>query len=333
MGTARRWGLGLALMAGLAAAGYWGWTKYQARQVPQSDLSLHGNVDVRQVILAFRVPGKIETIAVEEGDRVSADDIVGTLEKADFSDQMILTRAKVDASAAVLSMLEDGSRPEDIEQAKASVAQVEAALELTRTIRDRQAVLAGRDIASHQAHEAAQAGFDQATAKLRQAEAILALALEGPRLGDITRAQAGLAADRAALSIAERRVADTELRAPSDGVILTRVREPGSIVAAGEPILTLALTSPVWVRTYVNEPDLGRIASGMAAEIRTDSGGRYSGQIGFISPVAEFTPKSVETEELRTSLVYRLRVIVEAPDDGLRQGMPVTVILTPAEGR
>ena len=114
--------------------------------------------------------------------------------------------------------------------------------------------------------------------------------MKGPRSGGITQARAALSADRATLNIAERRVADEELRAPSHGVILTRVREPGSIVAAGEPILTLALTSPVWVRTYVNEPDLGRIAPGMAAEIRTDSGGRYPGQIGFISPVAEFTP-------------------------------------------
>ena len=333
MSSARRWGLGLALIAGLAGAGYWGWSEYQARQVPQSDLILHGNVDVRQVILAFRVPGKIETITVEEGDQVSAGDILGTLEKADFSDQLTLASARVEASTAALSMLEEGSRAEDIEQAKAGVAQAEAALELARSIRDRQAVLAQRDIASHQAHEAAQAGFDEASAALRQVRATLELALQGPRSGEITQARAVLAADRATVSMAERRVADAELRAPSDGVILTRVREPGSIVAAAEPILTLALISPVWVRTYVDEPDLGRIYPGMAAEIRTDSGGRFRGQIGFISPVAEFTPKSVETEELRTSLVYRLRVIVEAPDQGLRQGMPVTVVLTPDEER
>ena len=300
--------------------------------MPQSELGLHGNVDVRQVILAFRVSGTIETIAVEEGDRVAAGDILGTLEKADYSDLLTLARAKVEASAAVLSTLKEGSRAEDIELAQAGVAQAEAALARARTIRDQQAALAQRDIASHQAHEAAQAGFDEAAA-LRQVEARLALALEGPRSGGITQARAALSADRATLNIAERRVADEELRAPSHGVILTRVREPGSIVAAGEPILTLALTSPVWVRTYVNEPDLGRIAPGMAAEIRTDSGGRYPGQIGFISPVAEFTPKSVETEKLRTSLVYRLRVIVETPDQGLRQGMPVTVVLTPDEER
>lgn len=333
MNTAGRWAIGLALVAGLAGASYWGWTEYKSRQVPPSDLVLYGNVDVRQVILGFRVSGKIETITVEEGDRVAAGDIIGTLDKADLSDQLTLARASADASTAVLSMLEDGSRPEDIEQAKAGVAQADAALELARTTRDRQVTLAERDIASHQAHEAAQAGFDEAAAVLRQAEATLALALEGPRSGDITRAQAALVADRAAMSIAQRRVADTELRAPSDGVILTRVREPGSIIAAGEPVMALALTSPVWVRTYVNEPNLGQIAPGMAAEIRTDSGGRYRGQVGFISPVAEFTPKSVETEDLRTSLVYGLRVIVEAPDDGLRQGMPVTVILTLPKGR
>jgi HlyD family secretion protein len=109
--------------------------------------------------------------------------------------------------------------------------------------------------------------------------------------------------------------------------VLTRVREPGAIVAAGEPIVNLSLSSPVWVRAYIEEPDLGRIQAGMKATVSTDAGRRYNGQIGFISPVAEFTPKAVETKSLRTSLVYRIRVIVDTPDDGLKQGMPVTVNL------
>jgi len=104
--------------------------------------------------------------------------------------------------------------------------------------------------------------------------------------------------------------------------------EPGAIVAAGETVYAITITSPVWVRSYVAEPDLGRIQPGMVVEVRTDSGKTYSGQIGFISPVAEFTPKSVETRELRTSLVYRLRVVVNGDTNGLLQGMPVTVETT-----
>jgi HlyD family secretion protein len=107
--------------------------------------------------------------------------------------------------------------------------------------------------------------------------------------------------------------------------VLTRAVEPGAIVAAGNPVYTLSLESPVWVRTYIDEPDLGNVHPGMKAVVVTDSGGRYEGHVGFISPEAEFTPKSVQTTDLRTALVYRLRVVVDAPDTGLRRGMPVTV--------
>ena len=131
----------------------------------------------------------------------------------------------------------------------------------------------------------------------------------------------------ARLEQAKTRLRDTEILAPNDGVILTRVREPGAVVPQGEPVYTLALDNPVWIRTYVDEPRLGTVHPGQKALVLTDSGGQYVGYVGFISPQAEFTPKTVETSQLRTDLVYRLRVIVNAPDKGLRQGMPVTVRL------
>lgn len=111
----------------------------------------------------------------------------------------------------------------------------------------------------------------------------------------------------------------------------TRIVEPGAVVLPQTPVYTLALSDPVWARTYVSEPDLGRIHPGMKAKVFTDSapGKAYEGWIGYISPVAEFTPKTVETREIRTSLVYRLRVYVKNPDDGLRQGMPVVIRLEP----
>lgn len=331
MKTTLRWGLGLAAVVVIAGAGQYGWTRYRAAQTPPAELTLFGNVDVRAVTLAFRVPGRLMSVAAEEGDRIAPGDVIAMLEPTDFSDQRDLARAGVDAGAAALAMLEQGSRAEDIELARAEVAKAVAAATLARTTLDRQVALADSDVASHQVHDTAQADYDEALSAQRGAEATLALALAGPRPEEIAQARAALAAARSTFSMAERRLSDAVLTAPSVGMILSRVREPGSIVAAGEPILTMALTSPVWVRSYVDEPDLGRIAPGMTAEIRTDSGGVYSGQIGFISPVAEFTPRSVETKALRTSLVYRLRVIVTAPDDGLRQGMPVTVILKPKQ--
>jgi HlyD family secretion protein len=140
---------------------------------------------------------------------------------------------------------------------------------------------------------------------------------------------ANLKEAHASVGVAQTNLRDTELFAPSDGTILTRIREPGTVVREADPIYTLSLTSPIWVRAYVSEPQLGLIYPGMPAVVYTDSLGQkaYQGHIGFISPVAEFTPKTVETTQLRTDLVYRLRIIVDNPDRTLKQGMPVTAKL------
>ncbi|MGD9665221.1 MAG: HlyD family efflux transporter periplasmic adaptor subunit, partial [Novosphingobium sp.] len=117
------------------------------------------------------------------------------------------------------------------------------------------------------------------------------------------------------------------------GMIITRAQEPGAIVQPGATVLTLSISRPLRVRAYVAEGDLSRVASGMKVKVTADGNDKtYNGVVGFISPRAEFTPKTVETEDLRTDLVYRIRVIVSDPDDGLRQGQPVTVILPPRKG-
>jgi len=138
---------------------------------------------------------------------------------------------------------------------------------------------------------------------------------------------ASLQAAEAALQVAVDNLSYTQVFAPTDGVILTRIREPGTVVNPTDPVYTVSIASPVWVRAYVAEPDLGKICYGMEATVFTDTkhGPSYKGKIGFISPMAEFTPKTVETTQLRTDLVYRLRIYIDQPDCGLKQGMPVTV--------
>src|SRR5262249_24971316 len=158
-----------------------------------------------------------------------------------------------------------------------------------------------------------QAAADEARARLKSAEQALRLAEIGPRTEDIAAGRAQFREAEAQVIESERRLADSKLIAPNDGTILTRAREKGAIVQAGETVFRLTLSSPVWVRPYVNEQDLGAVQPGMQVRVTTDAaGGRsYTGRIGFISPTAEFTPKTVETRELRTDLVYRLRVVVE----------------------
>ena len=290
-------------------------------------LRLYGNVDIRQVALGFRTSGRINSMAFEEGDSVSAGERLAVLDKDHLEDSLALFKAQVAIGEANVAKLEAGSRPAEIAQAKAMVEERQTALTNAQQALERQRALSTTGATSKQALDDAQAGHDAAAARLASAKEALALAVEGARAEDIAIAQAELEAARAKVAQAERQLGDAELKAPADGVILTRVQEPGAIVGTGAPVYTLSLKAPIWVRSYISEPDLGRIHPGMVVEVFTDSrpDAPYQGQIGFISPVAEFTPKSVETEELRTDLVYRLRVIIKEPDDALRQGMPVTV--------
>ncbi len=327
-GRSRR---GLLLVAILlaSAAGLFAWYRFEKQEADQTQLVLQGNIDVRQVNLAFKVEGRIASLAVDEGDAVTAGQVVATLDKKYFEDDLRLAHARRDNAKATLARLEHGSRPEEIASARAQVAEQRAALTRAQQDFERAERLVGQGAVSRESFDQSRSALDEAQARLKYSEESERMAVIGPRQEDIDAARAQLAAEEAAVVQSERRLADSELIAPSAGVILTRAREKGAIVAPGETVYALTLASPVWVRTYVNEPDLGRIHPGMHGTVRTDSAPdkTYEGRIGFISPTAEFTPKTVETRELRTNLVYRLRVLVDDPDQGLRQGMPVTVTL------
>jgi HlyD family secretion protein len=321
----------LALAALVVAAGLAGgvWYYFAHHGQSESQLVSQGNIDVRQVNLAFKVDGRIETLAVDEGDSVKPGQVIATLDQRYFHDDLRVARARRDNAAANLARLEHGSRPEEIAQARAQTAQQEATVNRAREDYKRAEQLLNTRALAREDYDQRRAAYEEAEARLRTARESQRLVEIGPRQEDIDAGRAQLATEAAAVIQSERRLADSDLIAPGPGTILTRAREKGAIVQAGETVFTLTLASPVWVRTYVNERDLGRIRPNMPAEVRTDSapGKAYRGYIGFISPTAEFTPKTVETRELRTDLVYRLRVIVDNPDGGLRQGMPVTVTL------
>src|SRR5262245_13164238 len=318
----------LLLLTLLVAAAGVVWWRFESTPVEGPDeLVLQGNIDVRQVNLSFKVGGRIDALAVDEGDAVKAGQVVATLDEVYFQDELRLARARRDNARANLERLENGSRPEEIAQARAAVAERKATLARAQEDLHRgRRMIAGRAIAREEL-DRIQAAAVEARARLKFAEEALRLAEIGPRQEDIAAGRAQLREAEAQVIESERRLTDSRLIAPNDGFILTRAREKGAIVQPGETVFTLTLSSPVWVRTYVNEQDLGAVEPGMAVSVATDAvwGRSYTGHIGFVSPTAEFTPKTVETRELRTDLVYRLRVVVEDPDGGLRQGMPVTV--------
>jgi HlyD family secretion protein len=330
----RRWVVIAIVVVLLGVIGFGFWIVIES-PVDETQLELMGNIDVRQVNLAFKVEGRIETLAVDEGDSVKANQIVATLDKRYFNDELRIQRAKRDNMAANVAKLENGSRPEEIAQARAQTADREAALVRAKEDFNRARALVDKGGISHQDFDRYRSSLDSAEAQYNSARESQRLVEIGPRQEDIDVARALLAEQDAMITQSERRLADADLIAPNDGVILTRARERGAIVQPGEAVFALTLSTPVWVRTYVNERDLGLISPDMPASVMTDSAPDrpYPGKIGFISPTAEFTPKTVETRELRTDLVYRLRVVVDSPDGGLRQGMPVTVRLQLSQPR
>ena len=289
-------------------------------------LTLYGNVDIREVELAFRVPGRLLRMRFEEGDPVEAGELVAEIDSQPYRDAFAAADARVQQAEANFDKLKAGNRPQEVARARAAVREAQAAYDNAERNLKRQSGLLETGASSVKAQEAARAQRDEMAAKLASAGEALALAEEGFRAEDIAAAQADLAAATAQRASIETQLDDTRLTAPNRGILTTRILEPGSMVTSGRPVYSLSLRDPIYVRAYVDETQLGKIAPGMKVTITTDSSVRtYEGQIGFISPRAEFTPRSVETTALRTDLVYRLRITVNDPNDALRQGQPVTV--------
>lgn len=313
------------LLVAVGVAGWWYTSSHE--QGDEDRLLLYGNVDIREVDLTFNNSEHIDSMPVQEGDRVRKGQLVASLHRERKQAQVAAADAKVSAQKAVVARLVTGSRPEEIRQARATVAAARARLDDAQITFDRTRKLEKNSAASRQAVDDAHATLNTAKADLKVAEEDLALAVEGPRIEDIEEANAMLKADEADLALAQEVLKDTELFAPADGVIRNRILEPGDMASPQKPVLTMALINPVWVRAYAPENALGKLAPGMVADVSTDSypGKSYRGWVGYISPTAEFTPKNVETPELRTRLVYQVRVYVCNPQDELRLGMPATV--------
>jgi HlyD family secretion protein len=297
-----------------------------------NQLLLNGNVDLRQVELAFNNSERIAEVLVQEGDKITRGQILARLDTGRLKPQTAAADAEVEAQQAVVQRLHHGSRPEEIAQAQANVASAKAdevnAEQQWRRLTGLAGLTTGRGI-SQQDIDGARAAFDSAQARLAVAERGLDLTTIGPRAEDIAQGEAQLRAKQAQLSFLQSQLADTELLSPCNGVVRSRLMEPGEMASPQRPVFDLAIADPKWIRAYVSEPDLGRIHTGMKASVSADSfpSRMLPGWIGFISSIAEFTPKAVQTEELRSSLVYEIRVFVQDPMDEMRLGMPATVHL------
>lgn len=296
-------------------------------QAVQTELTLHGNVDIRQVELAFNASGRIDKMLVTDGDRVKSGQLLARLDTVRQQLSLAQLKAQSQAQREVLARYLAGSRPEEIRGARAQRDAARATLADAAAFYQRQLELVARHFVSAQQADSARFASEKARAQLNAAEETLRLAELGARKEDIAAARANLSVSEAAEAVMQRDIGEGELHAPSDGVIENRILEPGDMASPQKPVFTLALTDPVWVRTYLPETDLGRVPVGARARVHTDSGQDIRSWVGFVSPVAEFTPKTVETTEIRASLVYQASVFVCKGQEQLRQGMPATVTI------
>ncbi|EFU69056.1 HlyD family secretion protein [Aliarcobacter butzleri JV22] len=292
----------------------------------ENNLTFYGNIDTRTVNVGFRFLGKIENITKDEGEIVKKDEFLVKLDTASLEKSLEELNEKIFASKLELSKLQTGYRQEEILEAKAAMEEAIENLNKTKDTYNRQANLFKTKSTSEENFTISQLNYKQALATLDKAKALYELRKNGYRDEDIKIQESNLKSLEIQAEKLKIDLNDSVIKAPVDGVILTRFKEIGAITNAGESILEIAKTDEFWVRAYIDEKNLGNIKPGLKMSIKTDSRSEnYEGVIGFISPVAEFTPKNIETQELRADLVYSFRVIVKNPDDKIRQGMPVTL--------
>jgi HlyD family secretion protein len=321
----RRFAILIVLLLALAA-GVYTWFRLQPSKVGNT-LTLYGNIDIREVQPTFNSSGHVTAILVQEGAAVKRGELLATLDDTRYAAKLAYAKAQMQNQKQVLDRLLAGSRPEEIAQAKATMDALRATLLNDEANYRRYARLATADLASIQQRDNAKAQLDATHQQYEAAKQAYILAVKGPREEDIAAARAAYEASVAAVKLAQREFDDTKLYAAANGIVENRILEPGDMASPDTPVFTIALPSPLWVRAYVPETEVGRVQLGMPATISTDSypGRIYHGWIGYLSPTSEFTPKRVETPVLRTKLVYQLRIYVCDARDELRLGMPATV--------
>ncbi|WP_430735355.1 efflux RND transporter periplasmic adaptor subunit [Halodesulfovibrio aestuarii] len=292
------------------------------------EITLYGQIDLRTVQLTFSEQEYIEEMYVDEGDVVQSGQVLAVLKKDRLAAQYKEAVARVDAQRKVVQRLTTGLRPQEVLQARAKVNAAQIRLKNANSLLRRVKTTTPSGASTRKSLDDAVTAVDLARAELAIEKNGLSLAEEGYRKENIAEAEATLKGLQAAVELLQVRMGELQLTAPVDGIIQNRIAEAGELASPARVAFTLAVTEPKWVRAYLPEPELGCVSEGMIAAVYSDSFAEpFEGWVGFISPQAEFTPKRVETTELRTQLVYEVRVWVDDPDNKLKLGMPVTVKL------
>lgn len=315
----------LAALFVIALLGAAAW-RLRAIEDPNAPTRAWGNVETRQVSLAFETSGRIARLMKEEGEIALAGEVLGELDVEALQIERRSLLAALRQAEAQASLAHEGTRSEEIDAARADEAAAAAQLRYAEATVRRQRGLAPAGASSRQALDEAQYALAAARETLAAARARRTAAEAGLRPQEIEAADAALESAKAALAAIDYRIERASvLRAPSSGIVRARLAEPGDMAAPARTVFQISTVDPKWVRAYVTEAQLGEVREGVRARVFTDTTPTLEGVVSFISNTAEFTPKTVQTEELRSSLVYEVRITLPDPKNALRLGQPVTV--------
>ena len=318
----KRWLIGLFIIAGVAGLLFYLFLRDQ--HVEQPYIKISGNIETTEVDVGFKIPGRIVHLSVKEGDWVEKGRVIAKLDDEDLRQRLELAQAALKSSQARLGKLLAGSRPEEVREAEASLNQAQFDLDNKKIQYERMKSLFDGKVIPMEALDNAEAKYKIGKAALERATEIYQLVKEGPRKEDIEDANAQVEQARAQLKLSETQLSYTVLHSPISGVVLVKSGEAGEVVNPGTSILTLADIKNVWLKAYIPETELSRVKWGQEVMVTTDLRPQkeYKGKISFISSQSEFTPKQIQTEKERVTLVYRIKVDIPNPTQELKPGMP-----------
>lgn len=321
--------LPVILLAAVAAVVYFTYPAWFSKEAANGPLTVSGNIEATEAVLSFKLTGRIEELLVEEGQWVEEGVLLARLDDAEYRQQVALDGANLRVAQAQLNLAQAGARPQEIEAAEQAVHEAEAEAEQRQIDLERAQALYQKDAGSQQALDLAKTARTRVRAVLLRAREVHSQLVEGVRAEEIAIARANVRRAHEVLKFSRIRLKQTELRAPTGGVVLVKQSAAGEVVAPGSPILTLGDLDNVWLRAYISETNLGRIRWGQRATLRIDTFPEktYEGRISFISSKAEFTPKTIETHEERVKLVYRIKISVKNQNQELKPGMPADAVI------
>jgi HlyD family secretion protein len=319
----------IILAAALVVGGLAYWLVWWETRQPNNSLRLAGHMEATETDLAFKVSGIIQYLFFQEGDWVSANQIVAGLEAKDLRDEVDRARAALAAAKANLTKFEHGYRPQEIKEAEAQVGKTKADLVNKKLDSERYDNLYQRKVVPGISRDKFEADYLMAQEAHKSAVAQYSLRKEGYRTEEIDQARGQFKEAQAALELALTRLGYSTINSPVNGVILVRAMEPGMTAAVGAPVLTLGDMDNIYFQGYIPERDLAKVKFGMKAVVTTDSypDKKYPAWVSFISSKAEFTPKTVETFKERVTLVYRCKVRAQNLNYDLKPGMPAEAVI------